>query len=362
MRWRRRRGLTAACGVGLLITAACGGSVDSTGPSTVVTTERPHFSGRIVMAGSTTCPAGAWVFAGPVGQQDSVAVRTGDCSFSLDSHYALDDTARIVATAPPAMKGFLGRVPKRYFSALDIVGIPAVWTINAGTYAGSRIAIDLSAAYAAPGGRANDPSFYLRYGSPWRYVVGSYASPPVPTAFCRASSNRPIDPSDSTAFWVIMATYHAIVGRTMYAPAQDTAVCGQSTPSFELIRDSTQGGIPVGGIATPFGRDFLKGIMNGDWKQASRKCFIDLFCVQHEMTHGLGFGHTCSWTSVMESCGDRSMQSDTPTDTDVAYIQLMAAVADAERSANTRLSLPQAHQYERVARGSPEEPVDVYEP
>jgi hypothetical protein len=335
--------------------------MESTGPAAVVTTARPHFAGRLLMAGSATCPSGAWVLAGPAGQQDSAAVRA-DCTFSLESRYALDDTARIVATAPAIMKGFLGEVPKRYFSALNIVGIPTVWTITSGTFAGSPVPIDLGAAYATPTGRTGDPSFYLRYGTPSRYVVGSYAAPPVPTAFCRSASNRAIDLADSTAFWTIMSAYHVIVGRTIYAPAQDVAVCGRSSTGFELVRDSTQGGIPVAGITTPFSRDFARGIMDGDWKQESRKCFIDLFCVQHEMTHGLGFGHTCAWTSIMESCGNRAMQSDTPTATDVAYIQLMAAVADAERTLNTRLSLPQAHQFERVARGLPEEAVDVYEP
>lgn len=362
MRWRHRRGLAAAC-VGLLASAAgCGGSTESTGPSAAVTAARPHFTGRLLLAGSETCPSGAWVFAGPVGQQDSAAVRTTDCGFSLDSRYSLDDTARIVATAPSAMKGFLGEVPKRYFSALNIVAIPASWTITSGAFAGSSVPIDLIAAYENPPGRAGDVSFYLRYGMPWRYVVGSFATPPVPTAFCRALSNRAIDAADSSAFWTIMSAYHVVLGRTMYAPAQDAAVCGQSSTGFELVRDSTQGGIPVAGVTTPFSRDFAKGIMDGDWKQASRKCFIDLFCVQHEMTHGLGFGHTCAWTSLMESCGNRAMQSDTPTATDVAYIELMAAVADAERTLATRLSLPQAHQYERMARGLAEEPVDVYEP
>jgi hypothetical protein len=362
MRWRRRREL-AAVWIGLLgAVGGCGGSMESTGPTAVVTAARPHFTGRLVMAGSSSCPTTAWVYAGPVGAQDSTPVKPSDCSFTLESRYSLDDSARIVAVAAPLMKGFLGRVPKRYFSALNIVGVPATWTITEGTFTGSRVPIDLEAAYALPGGKASDPSFYLRYGTPWRYVVGSYAAPPVATAFCRARSNRAIDIADSTAFWVIMSAYHVILGRTMYAPASDTSVCGEGKPGFELIRDSTQGGIPVAGITSPFSRDFAKGVMDGDWKQASRKCFIDLFCVQHEMTHGLGFGHTCSWTSIMESCGDRSHQSDTPTATDVAYVQLMAAVAAAERAANTRLSLPQAHQYERVARGLPEEAVDVYEP
>jgi hypothetical protein len=360
MRWRRPRGLAATWVVLLVSVGACGGSVESTGPASVVTSTRPHFAGRLNVAGTTTCPSGAWILAGPAGHEDSTAVRP-DCSFSLESDLSLGDTVRIVATAP-SMKGFLGHVPKRYFSALNIVGVPATWTITSGVFAGSRVPIDLGAAYANPGARANDPSFYLRYGTPWRYVVGSYAAPPVPTAFCRASSNRAIDPADSTAFWAIMSAYHVILGRTMYRPAQDVAVCGQSSTGFELVRDSTQGGIPVAGITTPFSRDFVKGIMDGDWKQESRKCFIDTFCVQHEMTHGLGFGHTCSWTSIMESCGDRTKQSDTPTATDVAYMELMAAVAESERRLDTRLSLPQAHQYERVSRGSAEEAVDVYEP
>ena len=362
MRWRRRRGLTTAA-LGLLVMiGGCGGSAEVTRPSNVVTPPRPRFVGRIVMAGGAACPANAWVLAGPVGRQDSVAVRASDCGFVLESDHSLADTARIVVNAPSAMKGFLGQVPRRYYSAMNIVGIPPEWTITSGTFTGVRVAIDLEAAYASPGGRAAEPSFYLRYGKPWRYVVGSYAAPPVPTAFCRSLSNRAIDAADSTAFWLIMASYHALIGRTVYAPASEAAVCGAGKAGFELVRDSTHGGIPVAGITTPFSRDFGKGIMDGNWQQESRRCFIDRFCVEHEMTHGLGFGHTCSWTSIMESCDNRAMQSDTLTPRDVAYVLLMSAVADAERSAATRLSIPQAHQYERVARGLPEEAVDVYEP
>ena len=362
MRWRRRRGLAAAL-LGLLALAGgCSGGTEATRPANVVTPPRPRFVGRLAMADGSACPANAWIAAGPVGRQDSAAVRTSDCGFTLESDHALGDTARIVLTAPAGMKGFLGQVPRRYFAAMNIGGIPAEWTINAGLFAGARIAIDLESAYAPPGGRAAEPSFYLRYGKPWRYVVGSYAAPPVPTAFCRSLSNRAIDAADSTAFWLIMASYHALIGKTVYAPASESAVCGAGKAGFELVRDSTHGGIPVAGITTPFARDFGKGIMDGNWAQESRRCFIDLFCVEHEMTHGLGFGHTCSWTSIMEACGNRAMQSDTPTPRDVAYVQLMAAVAESERAAATRLSLPQAHQYERASRGLAEEGVDVYEP
>jgi hypothetical protein len=362
MRWRRRRGLATAAMALLAWAGGCSGGAEPTRPSNVVTPPRPSFTGRIVMADGSACPAGAWVVAGSTGRRDSVAVRTSDCTFVLESDHALADVARITAGAPTAMKGFLGQVPRRYFGALAIVGIPAEWTITSGTFAGTRVPVDLEAAYASPGGRVAEPSFYLRYGTPWRYVVGSYASPPVPTAFCRSLSNRAIDAADSTAFWAIMSQYHGMLGSTLYAPAQELDVCGLPRIGFELVRDSTLGGIPVAGITTPFSRDFGKGRMDGNWQLETRKCFVDRFCVGHEMTHGLGFGHTCSWKSIMESCGNRSMESDTPTPRDVAYIQLMAAVAQAERSASTRLSLPQAHQFERVARGLAEEAVDVYEP
>jgi hypothetical protein len=238
-----------------------------------------------------------------------------------------------------------------------------VWTIPAGVFAGTKIPIDLEAAYALPGGSAaSDVSFYLRGGTPWRYVVGSYPKLPIPTAFCRNYSNRPITAADSAAFWVIMASYDKFIGTAMYTPASETAVCAANLAGFEVFRDSTAGGIPIGGVTNPFSRDFTKGIMDGDWKLITRDCFIEIYCVQHEMTHGLGFGHTCSWVSIMESCRVKANESDTPTPTDVAYIQLMMAVADAERRLNTRLSLPQAHQFERVSRGRAEEAVDVYEP
>jgi hypothetical protein len=53
--------------------------------------------------------------------------------------------------------------------------------------------------------------------------------------------------------------------------------------------------------------------------------------VAHELMHALGFGHTCSWPSVMakESCP--RLWEDAPTSDDVAHAQLLLRLRTLER-------------------------------
>src|SRR4051812_11889317 len=147
MRSTPSAGAAARWAVLALVIAACGGGTgDSIAPFTngiTGTVTLPRFTGRILVAGGGGCPTNAWVVAGPVGAEDSTVVDPTSCTFSLASRYAQGDSARIVIRATTRMKGFLGRVPKRYFGAMNIVGIPTQWSIASGVYAGSTVPIEL---------------------------------------------------------------------------------------------------------------------------------------------------------------------------------------------------------------------------
>jgi hypothetical protein len=69
--------------------------------------------------------------------------------------------------------------------------------------------------------------------------------------------------------------------------------------------------------------------------------------VQHEMLHVFGIGHTCSWNTVISDCIDESVQRETTTVTDVAYIQLLYRVGG---------DIAFSHQGERIMEnGQPRE-------
>jgi hypothetical protein len=64
---------------------------------------------------------------------------------------------------------------------------------------------------------------------------------------------------------------------------------------------------------------------------------LGTYLVTHELLHALGFGHTCSWRSVLadtRSCP--SMHADWLTPEDVAYVQLVRRVNDIERRLHAR--------------------------
>ncbi|MDB5266730.1 MAG: hypothetical protein JWN89_545 [Parcubacteria group bacterium] len=343
-------GVTASIGKHVIKAAVTASGVTKV-DSVEVVVAAPLIIGQIAMADGSSCPTGTMVFAGE-NKEDATQVHN-DCTFSLPTKFALGDTVVFRAIDPSArMKDFFGRVPKRYFSSFNIVGIPAVWTIKGDLYGGAKITVDLEAAYAPPAGSGEVSGFYTRgrqVGKPWKYTVGSYPRA-IPTLACTTALGT-MSADDSASFWSFAAVIQQIVGRVVFAASSSQTACTGPIGSIELkIAGGTHAGGSFGAIS---GRDFSYGSVNA----RTGDDFHNGGTVRHEIGHVLSFGHTNSWASVMWSSSTFSLE-------DVAYIQLMDAVAAAERTLNTRLSLPQAHQGERVKKfgASAEEPVDVYEP
>ena len=322
-----------------------------------------NFVGKIYMAGTTSCPANVLITADYT-KADSTFLKS-DCTFVLSSKYALLDTA-VIETRDPngTMINFVGHIPKKYFGTLNIVGVPTVWNISVGIFKDKKVAIDLESAYRISGD--GNTSFYYRAGDQngWLYQVGSFISP-TNTAFCRNLSTQDIPPSDSVTFWSLMKTFQEnYIGKTIFVPSNQAGVCeeGLGSRGVKLINAVNERGKPNGGSEGYGKRDFVRGIINGYSKYIQNSCFTIDSCVWHEMTHVVGHGHTCSWkTNMGTNCRDELL-SNTPTENDVAYIQLMMAVAETERKLNTRFSLGQAHQGERLKKVLKEEFVYIIEP
>jgi hypothetical protein len=78
----------------------------------------------------------------------------------------------------------------------------------------------------------------------------------------------------------------------------------------------------------------------------------------HELVHALGFGHTCSWRSVVaDPMRCRSMRAPSLTPEDVAYMQLLRHVRELQQTHRARWGIETALAGERVlALGLPREP------
>ena len=84
--------------------------------------------------------------------------------------------------------------------------------------------------------------------------------------------------------------------------------------------------------------------------------------VIHEFVHVLGFGHTCSWSSVMTTgtvCKE-ARYSLVPSPEDVAYYYAMRYAREAERALQTLFSVGPAYVGAMVAKGHAEVPIVPY--
>ncbi|MES2214096.1 MAG: hypothetical protein V4465_01760 [Patescibacteria group bacterium] len=332
---------------------ATGSNGKSATDSATVVVVPAAFKGKVYLMGTTTCPSGVKIKAGP-GGEDFTSLAS-DCTYSLESRYALSDTARITADPTTASKGFLGRVPSRLYGALNIVLLTPDIVIPEGIYKGQKVPIDLEKAFAPSGSNGDNMSFFsnsLDGNGVWGYMVGSYPTYPVPVAICRSKSDDPAAP-DSTLVSKVIDRFNQYYG-SFYVMADAKNVCDDVTGyGVRLLASSSY---PVSANAGKYSaRDFLHGKFNvGKWKDFSNEPVA-----LHELTHAQGLGHTDAWASIMSVARPGTA---VPSLEDVAYTHYMITLVKTERVLNTRLSLPQAHQWDRVSKGQSEQPVNVNDP
>lgn len=288
-------------------------------------------------------PKGGMIAVGSYGSfTDTVAVGT-DGKWQAQTRWALKDTAYVCPIGEGMMPCGNGiALLKKDFANVGVVTAPNVVTIPTGSFAGQQVVISLAKA-RAPSGDGNS-SFYNRYVYPVRgFFVGDYVSYPVPAAFCRSQFNYPITAKDSAQFWVWITDLHQKFGRQLLRPANEQEVCGLNgapRKGISVVIDTTWT-VSGGGVDNQVSRDYVSGriIIN-----SINVFHIDNFVIQHEMIHALGFGHTCSWSSIMYT--NCKSTPDNPTAgqitisrEDVAYALYMMAVVDEMRKLNTFYSV-----------------------
>src|SRR6266550_1658345 len=203
-----------------------------------------------------------------------------------------------------------------------------VWTIESGAYAGLRVPLQFEAAFGARGKREHF----------WRLATGARSTSaivgwkstryPIPIAFRHKGLSRAISPSDSGAFWSIIAQLNADFGVDLFRPA---TISNEDPPDIIVVdlgdMRSTDGLSRE--TWTPWGELFDVRVTFNDVQTLH-----DRRVVTHEMMHALGFGHTMAWRSVLNL--RQSDDADRVTPEDVAYAELAMSSRIGKERANTR--------------------------
>jgi hypothetical protein len=366
-------------------------NVDFTGTGTSIV------SGR-VLATDDHSLAGLLFIVRKPGTLGGDSVRIDDNgSFSLPTRFGPSDTVEVIIDAiDQQARHFL---PALFLTSgselrkgMTIILIPRQWTIQHGTFAGRTVSISMDAALTVPD--SIDSPFYLaqfipgKDGDSWYPLFPQFSTDvlPVRVVFARPrfKSNEILTPDDSVAIWNDLRAIEQDVGLALFRPAryEDLTFAGSNwwseEPAIFLTLDTTLGvaAVAFSGIGKPDQMwEWTYNVVG--WSSGRTR---DVFAVgrasrvgaaifrskldmthhavlKHEMMHTLGFGHGCSWRSVMTYSYCQQLASDSPTEFDVAYVQLLRAVREEELSANTYYSiLPALHGERSLMLGKPAVP------
>jgi hypothetical protein len=318
-----------------------------------------------------------WVSAAGGGALDGLELRVRAGSFSdsapVDSagrfFYPLPDGVTadvldlVVDARDPASRRYhpaLVRLPRREWQGEQhVVLVPRQWTVTAGRYAGTLVEISPERAYRPS--CAGCSSFFKSGASVGSGVLtgGVPGWPgdlfPLRVAFDRARSDQPIKVRDSVAFWKVAGQVEDVFGRALFRPAAyaETLPTSDEGPNdVILVWIVASMRNPGRGTIGYYRHDIITGAL---WLRNTALIHDSQggSLVTHEFLHTLGFGHTCSWRSVMTDVTRCPwLRSAVPTVDDVAYVELALAVNELTRGTPTRWGMEAAYAGERSVVGA----------
>jgi len=276
----------------------------------------------------------------------------------VPSRFAITESnAKIVIRGDAGMIPFLGRVPSRFFNNLTVIGVPTTFSIASGVYAGQMIPIHMDSAYTLVTSLAqNHLSFYLRTqqadGS-WAYNVGSWPGTAKYAFFKYAvSAQDSIDTKKTTD------SLNVMYGYTVFTPTDTADVKANGGLVVYLNHSNSVSGGSVPGLQGDYNSGEVD-LQLASWPAGTAGNLAGVpvyYLLWNEFLHTIGVGHTCSWVSLAQSSCSYD-ESPVITSRDVGYILLMIRVRALERQYNTRFSMAQAHQGERMSQGLSEDKV-----
>lgn len=294
-------------------------------------------SGRVYAADGGGV-AGVWVSVRGTVSADSVRVdSTG--TFALRVAAPAGDSLELAAEPEVAERLHGARLrlsPRRTTERVALVLVPRWWEIPAGSYAGTRVEIDPRRATARPcdlcGGFYRAP---LGDSLPDRapgIPVWPDSAFPLKTAIDPEMGPR-ISARDSVAFWRHAGELEAAFGRDLFQAASIREVLEpeDEDPHGPLLVsiDPTLRTSGWGSSAAQAGDLLAAAVMFRSAADFDR--FDARGLVAHELMHALGFGHTCSWRSVVADRRCPGMRSPVATAEDVAHAQVLWRIRALER-------------------------------
>jgi hypothetical protein len=202
-----------------------------------------------------------------------------------------------------------------------------VWTIEYGTYACTRVTIDIGAALGNP---KRDHFWRIAKGAAVSAGLVGWKSTryPIPLAFRHGRKSREINGDDSVAFWTILDAMNSDFGFELFRPA----TLGGDDPDDVIVVD-------VGMLREADGFSRITWAPSGELFDVrvtfqDSRVLHDTHIVTHEMMHALGFGHTGAWRSVV-AVNDASKTARV-TEYDVAYAEMAMHSRIARERVDTR--------------------------
>ena len=290
----------------------------------------PAARGRVLVAdggpdGARGDPPEAVVVVHPdEGPADTVRTDAAG-RFLWRARAPLSGTASVTVTpAGPTAARYhptaLGRLPLAELARLDVVLVPRRWRIDAGSFAGTEVAIDPATAVA----RLRDGSRFWRFaragagGGLTRPIGWEPRRLPVPVALDVRGIPGAVDSAD---FWAAARQLERDWGAPLFVPASPE----------EARRDGWLGiAVEVDPRITTAGLTTSSADGEGDMAGAeiafrTRSYARDPGIVTHELLHALGIGHSERQESVMR-VGGSALGRATPED--IAYGRMLYAIRE----------------------------------
>jgi len=296
-----------------------------------------------------------------VGTADTIGAFDTDGAFELPTLLALTQV-RVTFASTEVIPSVGYAWPAQ---ALNVVLVPDSLAIPSCSVLGeSVVRVDLEKAYRRSS--ATNTAFFDRASTAatlGRYVVASWDRESIPVALSdTGDASQRFSASDSTELrtGLDLVTAH-FCQQFHFAPMPEASASGIvviKDPGFPALGAHSMALPPVRG---DYGRAsvVLRRITPPDdvARDSTRRT------IAHEFLHVLGFGHTCSWPSIMTTgtiCGDPTLTSLLPTPGDVAHYFAMVWARQGERALGTVQSLGNAYAGDQVARGKAEPVISPY--
>lgn len=281
---------------------------------------------------------------------------------------AYSDTVRFSLPGNTSYYPVFAEVPKAYFSngqgAVDTVSIvraPRSWTVALGTYRGQVINVSLKAGFdTAPDGGSffsrGQPSIVELLGGYAYYAYGQdKATFPKKLVFDRTKNpSASISAQDSINYWGNVRIMEEKYGRNLFVPGMSTP--GSYLNEFKVGVDSTLrshgGGIGVDSA------DGSRNLVGGGIGASKPFGFTNPNNVEHEIMHGFGYDHGCSWSGIMIwNCVWTQPIVYPELAKDVAYFELNLEVDVARRKYKAKYHLAENLAGQRIELGLKPEPI-----